>query len=136
MGRMVRDDIIQKTAEELDLPVDLVHKIVMNQFKQINAATQVYNEIEVSGVGKFIQSQNKIDRRIRSLEKIIAFNEKKLEKATTQEDVIAATTKMEECKADVDFYKERVKPRTYETKRNIRRVEESPDTTGEAEGGD
>jgi len=136
MGRMVRDDIIQKTADELELPVDVVHKVVMNQFKQIHNATRVYSEIEVSGFGKFMQSQNKIDRRIIAMEKIIAFNEKKLEKATTQEETIAATTKIEECKADVTFYKERIKPRTYETKRNIRRVEESSSATGEVKGGD
>lgn len=62
---------MRMTAEELELPLDIIETVIGDSYKNANKAARTTSEIEISGFGTFIVSQNKIRRKIKYCEKAI-----------------------------------------------------------------
>ena len=62
-----REEILKKTAEEMELPLDEVEKVVSWSYMKANKAMKEVRHIEVSGLGKFMVSKAKMRRRLKSL---------------------------------------------------------------------
>lgn len=62
-----REEILKKTAEEMDIPLDEVEKVVSWSYMKANKAMKEVRHIEVSGLGKFMVSKAKLRRRLNSL---------------------------------------------------------------------
>ena len=58
---------------------DIVEKVIMFQFKDIKEATHTYEQIEISGFGKFMTSRKKIERKKEKLEAVLENMKKKFE---------------------------------------------------------
>lgn len=121
--------------EDLKIPIEVVEKVVSDQFKQINRAFSEYDEIEVSGFGKFLQSQTKIGNRVMKYTKILEAFERRLREASTQEDVVKYTRYTEEIANKLSFYKSKLKPKD-ETEGYRKWMEKSSNSSGEIERGD
>lgn len=63
--------LITRTAIKTLVPEDIVEKVIMFQFKDVRNAMTTYEQIEISGFGKFMTSPNKIRRKIDNLEKAL-----------------------------------------------------------------
>jgi hypothetical protein len=61
---------IKKTSVSTITSESVVEAVIKHQWKSANEATQVHNEVEVSGLGKFYVSENKTKKRIARLELI------------------------------------------------------------------
>lgn len=105
----IRDAIISGIAKDMELPLELVDRVVSNQFKQANAAAKVHNEIEISGFGKFRISQSKIKRRLTKMYNVKGGLERMLTSADTQEKVIVYNKKLDNVAAYISFYESKVK---------------------------
>lgn len=67
----VRDDVIISVARRLNKPVDLVDKIVAFQFKDAREAMKVKNQVEISGIGKFLTKPVKLKKLLGKFENTI-----------------------------------------------------------------
>lgn len=65
-----RDVFITKTAIRTLNSEQLVREIVAFQFKDIVEALRKHSEVEITGFGKFLISQNKLKKRLKKLYKI------------------------------------------------------------------
>lgn len=63
-SKFTKDMLIKETALQLDLPEELVHAIILFQGEDAAKAAHVHNEIEFSGLGKFLLSQTRIKKGI------------------------------------------------------------------------
>lgn len=64
-----KEYFIKKMAEEMSLPVELINTVIMFQGEDAGKACHIYNEIEFSGFGKFLLSQNKLKKMMGRVEK-------------------------------------------------------------------
>lgn len=63
----VKDFIINKTSQELEIPLETVESVVSWSYKKANEATQRVREIELSGIGTLRVSQSKLRNRLHNL---------------------------------------------------------------------
>ena len=107
-GVNIKDKLIEQVATELRQPEDWVDKIITHQFKQAAEAMKIFNEVEISGFGKFLQSQSKLKRRILSHEEV---REKMKQKLLTlpEADQPAYQLKVESISRELDYYYQRIK---------------------------
>ena len=66
---MIKDKLISQVAEQMELPEELVAKVVAFQGEDAAKATHIHNEIEFSGFGKFLFSTPKAKRKIANMER-------------------------------------------------------------------
>lgn len=66
----LRDVLITRTAIKTLQSEALVERIISFQFKDANEATKIYNEVEISGFGKFMLSARKARKKIEKLGRI------------------------------------------------------------------
>lgn len=66
----LKEFLIEKTAEELSQSPLLVSDVLRWVFKDVTQAFKIHNEIEISGWGKFLISQNKLRKRIQRMERM------------------------------------------------------------------
>lgn len=70
-----KDFLLKKTAEDLELPEDLVERVVGWSYKEANIAARERCEIEFSGLGKIYVSTSKVKRRLSKIERdLIGFD--------------------------------------------------------------
>lgn len=70
MARNLKEAICQDIAKELEIDIELVNKVIQFQGEDALRAVKEFKEVEFSGFGKFLLSQNKLLNRITKLEKI------------------------------------------------------------------
>jgi len=68
----LKDKLITDVAEELEIPEELVEKIIHWTFLKTKEATVSCKEIELSGFGKLSISQAKVKRRIKNLHSVLS----------------------------------------------------------------
>ena len=66
---MIKDKLISQVAEQMELPEELVAKVVAFQGEDAAKATHIHKEIEFSGFGKFLFSTPKAKRKIANMER-------------------------------------------------------------------
>lgn len=91
MAKTVREKLVERVAEQMELPVEFVNSVVSFQGEDAAKAARIYNEIEFSGWGKFWLSKTKTRRKIVNMEK-------KLEEGRVKEDVESYKKHLEELK--------------------------------------
>jgi len=64
----LKDFLIQETAEQMELPLELVKDIISFQGEDASKAAHTYNEIEFSGFGKFLISQYRTKKKIEKMQ--------------------------------------------------------------------
>ena len=69
----IRKLLITRTAIKTLTSESIVDKIISFQFKDVNNATKLHKEVEISGLGKFLMSPRKVDRKIIKLEQAVEF---------------------------------------------------------------
>lgn len=104
----VREKLMQQTAQDVKQPLDLVEKVISFQFKHAAQAVRLYGEVEFSGFGKIIISQQKLRRRIQTQERILGCLEQKLPLAPEKEQE-TITLKMDSIREQLAFYKTKLK---------------------------
>lgn len=67
---MLKDQLIKKISEELQLPEEMVDKIVMWSCKDVHDAFSLYRSVEISGFGSMEIYPRKAQKRLRYLEAI------------------------------------------------------------------
>jgi len=117
--KKIKDRLLEKTAEDLGQPLNIVEDTMRWMFKDMTKAFKIYEQIEMSGFGTFLMSQAKLKRRIKKLERILGYLKDKL----PTEDVIE---KIESVNNSLQYYYSK---QTNETKQeniqtNMGRVEE------------
>ncbi len=71
MEKTLRDTVLRKTIEDLEMSEDIVEKVISWSYKNANEATKTNSEVEISGLGVFKVSTAKVRRRIKMLERVI-----------------------------------------------------------------
>lgn len=71
MEKTLRDTVLKKTIEDLEMSEDIVEKVVSWSYKSANEATKTNSEVEISGLGVFKVSPAKVRRRLTMLERVI-----------------------------------------------------------------
>ncbi len=64
------DFFIKKVALKTLISESIVDSIIKHQWKLANESTKTNNEVEISGIGQFYVSRNKVLKRIAHLESI------------------------------------------------------------------
>ena len=67
-NELVKDFILRKVSEDLELDHSLVETVISWSFKKANEAVYNKDEIELSGFGKLQLSQAKIRKYLKTLE--------------------------------------------------------------------
>lgn len=67
----LHDFLVRKMAVKMMLPEKWIDTVISDEKKGINEALKRYQEVEISGFGKFILSQIKLRKKIVSLERIL-----------------------------------------------------------------
>lgn len=70
--------LITRTAIKTLVPEDIVERVIMFQFKDIKDATLIHEQVEVSGFGKFLISNNKLEKKRKELAATLVNMEKKV----------------------------------------------------------
>ena len=63
-----RDEILERIAADMELPLEEVEKVVSWSYMKANKAMKENRQIEISGLGKFMISKAKAKRRLKNLE--------------------------------------------------------------------
>lgn len=75
----IKDELVKKVSEELEINENVVEKVVSWSYKKANEAMSINNEVEISGIGKFMLSKAKLNRRIGRYEDMVRrFNGKEV----------------------------------------------------------
>jgi nucleoid DNA-binding protein len=107
-GVNIKDKLIEQVALELKEPEDWVDKIITHQYKAASEAMKIHHEVEISGFGKFLQSQSKISRRIQNKEEVLQLMENKLTTLPEAEQP-NYQLKINSLKKELEFFYQRVK---------------------------
>lgn len=89
----LRDVLITRTAIKTLQSEALVERIISFQFKDANESIKIYNEVEISGFGKFTLSTRKAKRKIDKLYLINSRIDKLLENQSLEEKDITSFNK-------------------------------------------
>lgn len=85
----VHDLLVKKTAIRTLTPESVVEKIISFQGKDASKYVRSVNQVELSGFGKFMRSQNKTKKKIDSMEKNLErMKNQLLEAAGDEEEAI------------------------------------------------
>ena len=71
MEKTLRDTVLKKTIEDLEMSEDIVEKVVSWSYKNANEATKTNAEVEISGLGVFKVSPAKTRRKLVTLRRIV-----------------------------------------------------------------
>lgn len=92
----VRDYIVRRVAPQLLLSEDTVNSVISHQYSSANEALNHHNEIEISGLGKFIFASKrcvyKLEYFKNMLEESIVLKEKEPERQNYYNKKIATAT--------------------------------------------
>jgi len=131
----IKDFLIRKIAIKYMRPEEDIHKIIMNSFEEANKATASANEVEISGFGKFMFSENKAKKIYRKM--LLCINKYNRDLANTQpgdsKNQNKLLKKIASAQEVINFIKTRI---DVEHIPNPRGVEKSLDTTQGSEGND
>jgi nucleoid DNA-binding protein len=61
------DELVKKTGEQLEIPEKIIEDVVMWVYKDAKEQTKNVKEIEISGMGKFLLSPFKTQKRLKRL---------------------------------------------------------------------
>jgi nucleoid DNA-binding protein len=93
----LKELLIDETAKQLSQPPMLVTDVLRWVFKDVVRAFKIHDEIEISGFGKYLISQNKLKKRIARVEQI----KERLEALPQTEDVM---NKLSWANKDLQYY--------------------------------
>lgn len=65
----VKDYLIRKLAVDLKTSESIISTVISSAYEEANKATKIHNEVEISGFGKMLLSQHKLQRRILNMTK-------------------------------------------------------------------
>lgn len=69
---MVREELIAEVAFELNVDKKVVEAVISNQFRGLLGAMKTNNSVELSGIGKFLWKKKTEERRLNTLDLLIA----------------------------------------------------------------
>lgn len=101
-NKTTKELLIEKTADDLGQPLSIVEEVVGWVMKDTFKALKKYDEVEVSGFGKFLISQAKLRKRIITHERILSHL---LSHPQTEERDV----KIEGVKATLNYYYSKIK---------------------------
>ena len=105
----LKDFLITKTSQELDINEDIVDRVISWSYEQANKATLVHSEIEFSGFGNVFISQNKIKRRKSRLEEIRDRIQKKFsDPELTEAQIINYEKKLSNLNSVLELYQSKL----------------------------
>lgn len=122
----VKDFLIKKTAEDLDLPVEVVDRVIMGEYKKFNKATKWCDTMEISGFGTIYVSQPKVKKKIVNRQMWLDKQIAELQEATDVTTINRLTKRIEENEGIIAFYRTKLKPTDGQLQENNGGVEESP----------
>lgn len=103
----VHDLLIKKVAIKTLTPESIVEKIISFQGKDANRHARDNDEIEFSGFGKFMRSQNKTKKKVLSMEVMLG----KLEAQSLSEEgelLLATMKKINHIKESLEYHKTKI----------------------------
>lgn len=68
----IKEEIINKLSKELNLEKEVIETVISEQGTGVLKALKEYNEVELSGFGKFIISPRKLRNGIKRYTKIVS----------------------------------------------------------------
>lgn len=66
----IRDYIIRRLSYQLRHPENIISSVIAHQYSSAAKATYEFREVEISGLGKFLFSDKKAEKRLYKLEAI------------------------------------------------------------------
>lgn len=107
----LHDFLARKTAVKLMLSEHIVEKVLVHEKKGVNTAFKQYNQVEVSGFGKFEISQIKLAKEINKAQQILsALQRRHSNLPTDQEPPIELVNKLKVTQDNLDYFRSKVKP--------------------------
>lgn len=104
---MLKDKLIEKTAQDLKQPESLVHKVVTWQFANASQAVKWASEVEISGFGTFIISKPKVKRRLDKYSEVAEIIKQKLPSLSPHEQ-LPYHKKLESLAETLSFYQKKL----------------------------
>lgn len=108
MEKTLRDKILKKTIEDLNLPEEVVEKVVSWSYKKANEATKTNSEVEISGLGIFKTSPAKIKRRVARIETILMKLSNGINEGRSK-NVTKDYIKIEACMDNINYCNSKIK---------------------------
>lgn len=123
----VKDYIIRKMSIKMKLPEKIIDNVISHQFSSANEALVTNKSVEISGFGKFVFNDKKAITKMAKLhiqkdifEKMINSDE------LSEQRKASAMVKLQNTLLSIETLKPKIEN---ETKSDLRRVEESSDTS-------
>lgn len=91
-----KEDIIKSISEQMEIPSEIVEKVISWSYMKANNAVKNKKEIEMSGLGKFMVSKAKLKRRIDTIENNIKTNPNPQRVIELEEELEFVKTKCEQ----------------------------------------
>src|SRR5687767_10899261 len=79
-NKIVKENIIEKTAYDLEIEKDVVDKVISWSYHRANEATRTNREVELSGFGTFTISDAKLRRKIKRTEDYLSMMKERFSK--------------------------------------------------------
>ena len=108
MEKTLRDTVLKKTIEDLEISEDIVEKVVSWSYKNANEATKTNSEVEISGLGVFKVSPAKRRRRIITLERIVERITATLKEGRSRNPE-NDQVKIDSCKENIEYCNSKIK---------------------------
>lgn len=128
--RPIKDILIEKTAEERGQPINVVEDVLRWVFSDAVSAMKTYEEVEISGWGKYMISQTKLKKRIADKERMLFYLKRMPSSPDTQKKIDEITHTLEYFYSKLktnETHKESILP-------NSGGIQEFGDSTGSFEG--
>lgn len=122
----IKDFLIRKMSIKMNTPEKVIEAVVNHQFQSATLAFISQKSVELSGFGKFLFNEKKAVKKMESMlvQKLIL--DKKLEDETLSDRKKKSTElKLESLSQAIDI----LKPKIYESKSNLRGLEEQANPT-------
>lgn len=83
---MQKEKLFDKTAQDLNLDYELVHKVLSSAFEELGRAVKVHNTVEISGFGILSMSANKILKKLPGYKYLLDLHTKQYNESPNPED--------------------------------------------------
>lgn len=129
----IKDYLVRKTSVKKMLPENIVSAIIDDAFKGANEATQSNNEVEISGLGKFMLSEKKAKDGLESMTKIKAAYLIKLQTETDEIKRKNLLKRVASADETIEYLERKLEKSNDKRISDNRRMEESSNTPKETE---
>lgn len=133
MSMSVKDYLIRIMAVKEMMSEKVIEAVVNHQFQSANIALQENDSIEISGFGKFFFNHKKAEKLLEKMySKVEVFTKQTNDTTLSEQKRASARTKLNSTLAQI----EGLKPKLYESRSDIRGMEEFADPCIRYEGED